>query len=472
MQVTGLASGLDTNAIVQALMASDQQRVTKLQNQQSGITALNGQLTSIQTALQKIATDAQTLGSTALFSNTQNITSSNSSLVGATLTSGANALVGSYQVSVQALATATQHTYTFNSPTSGSDTVTFDNGQQVSLAAGATADDLVNAINSNSKLDVWATVTQEPPSGGGQATIIFSDRNTGAPSSAPYVAATDTGGALSYTGTSTAGTDAQYTLNGTTYYSSSNTISGNSLGTGSTPTEGQGAQETIPGVTLSLNALTGSAPVTIGVGAPAPSTTNVQNAVQQFVTDYNSAISTIQTQLSQTPISSDPTKGTLYNDSDLTQLLSSMRNMMDQSFSGLTGITSMLNIGVSTGATTGTGAVSQNSLSGDLTLDATALTSAMTSNPSGVRSMLTSWSINFSNLVNNEAAPGGTIDSRIQADDSQSSYLATQIQNMTQANTIKQQELVQQFAQMEAALSESQSTSSWLTSQLAALPTP
>jgi flagellar hook-associated protein 2 len=472
LQVTGLASGLDTNAIVQALMASDQQRVTNLQKQQSGITALNSQLTSIQTALQKVATDAQTLGSTSLFANTQNVTSSNSSLVGATLTSGANALVGTYQVSVQALATASQHTYTFNSPTSGSDTITFDNGQQVSLAAGATADDLVNAINSNSNLDVWATVTQEPPSGGGQATIIFSDRNTGAPSGAPYVAATDTAGALSYTGTSIAGTDAQYTLNGTTYYSSSNTISGNSLGTGATPTEGQGAQETIPGVTLSLNALTGSTPVTIGVAAPAPSTTNVQNAVQQFITDYNSAISTIETQLSQTPVSSDPTKGTLYNDSDLTQLLSSMRETMDRSFSGLTGITSMLDIGVSTGATTGTGAISQNALSGDLTLDVSTLTSAMTSNPSGVRSMLTSWSINFSNLVNNEAAPGGTIDGRIQADDSQSSYLGTQIQNMTQANAIKQQELVQQFAQMEAALSQSQSTSSWLTSQLAALPTP
>jgi len=131
----------------------------------------------------------------------------------------------------------------------------------------------------------------------------------------------------------------------------------------------------------------------------------------------------------------------------------------------------MLNIGVSTGATTGTGTVSQSALSGNLTLDTSALTSALTSNPSGVRSMLTSWSINFSNLVNNEAAPAGTIDGRIQADDSQASYLGTQIQNMTQANSVKQQALVQQFAQMEAALSQSQSTSSWLTGQIASLPT-
>ncbi len=471
LQVTGLASGLNTNAIVQALMASQQQQVTNLQNQQTGVNALNSQLKTIQNALQAVANDAQALGGTALFANTQNVASSNSAVVGATLNSNASALVGNYQVGVQALATATQRTYHFNSPTSGSDTVTFDNGQTVSLSAGATADDLVNAINSNSNLDVWATVTQEPPSGGGQATIIFSDRSTGAPSATPYVAATDTAGALSYTGSFTAGTDAQYTINGTSYTSSSNTISGASLGTGSTPTEGQGAQQTIPGVTLSLNALTGSTPATVTVGAPAPSTTNIQNAVQQFVKDYNSAITTIQTQLSETPLSTDPTKGTLYGDSDLTQLLGSMREMMDKSFSGLSGITSMLNIGVSTGATTGTGTVSQSALSGDLTVDTGALTSALTTNPSGVRSMLTSWSINFSNLVNNEAAPGGTIDGRVQADDSQAAYLGNQIQNMTQANLVKQQALVQQFAQMEAALSQSQSTSSWLTGQIASLPT-
>ena len=85
--------------------------------------------------------------------------------------------------------------------------------------------------------------------------------------------------------------------------------------------------------------------------------------------------------------------------------------------------------------------------------------------------MLQSWSINFSFMVNNEAAPGGTISSRIQGDDTQINYLATQIANLNTANTQKQNELVQEFAQMEAVLSSNQSTSSWLTSQIAALPT-
>ena len=238
-------------------------------------------------------------------------------------------------------------------------------------------------------------------------------------------------------------------------------------------TTNSGATQTIPGVSLSLNGVTGSNPVTVTVGSPAPSTQNIQTAVQQFITDYNSAINMIQTQLTQAPSSSGPTQGTLFGDSDLQQLLSTMRNQMDATVGGLTGsITSMLNFGVSTGAASGSAAPSASSISGNLTLDVNSLTQALTSNSTAVHQMLQSWSINFSFMVNEEAAPGGTISSRIDGDDTQVAYLGNQIDNLNQANTQKQSELVQEFAQMEAALSSSQSTSSWLTSQIASLPTP
>jgi flagellar hook-associated protein 2 len=467
MQVTGLASGLDTNAIVQALMATQQQQVTNLQNQQTGLTAMNTQLTNIQSALQKVAADAQALGSPSLFALTQTVSSTNSTLVGATATSNNGAVVGGYQVSVSALASASQKTYSFTSQSSAN-TVTID-GQQISLAAGASADDLVNSVNSNSNLDVWATVTQEA-SGNTPAQIVFSDRQTGEPSG-NYIQVSDTAGALTDTGNDVPGTDAAYTINGgATQYSSSNTISGASLGGTTQPTQGQGATQTIPGVTLSLNGVTGSSPVTVTVGTPAPSTTNIQTAVQQFITDYNSAITMIQTQLTQTPSSSDPTQGTLFGDQDLQQLMSNMRDQMDATVGGLTGsMSSMLDAGVSTGAASGTAAPSQSAISGDLTLDATTLTQALTNNATAVHQMLQSWSISFSSMVNNEAAPGGTIDTRIQGDDTQSNYLTTQISNMQAANAQQQSDLVQEFANMEAALSSSQSTSSWLTSQLNSL---
>jgi flagellar hook-associated protein 2 len=467
LQITGLASGLNTNAVVQALMAVQQQQVTNLQNQQSGITALNSQLTSIQNALQTVAKDAQALGNPSLFANTQAITSTNSTLVGALATSSNGAVVGSYSIGVSALASASQETFTFNSPGSP-DTLTIG-GQQYSLAAGGSADNLVSAINSDPNGKVWATVTQEGTNGG-PSTLVLSDRQTGVPASDDLepTSGTSLTGGTNYI----AGTDAAYTINGgPTLYSSSNTISGASLGGTGKPTQGQGADQTIPGVTLSLNGVTGSTPVTVTVGSPAPSTQNIQTAVQKFVTDYNSAITQIQTQLSQTPSSSDPTQGTLYGDSDLQQMLGSMRQMMTQTINGLTGSTnSMLDIGVSTGSSTGGGTVSQSALAGDLTLDTNALTSALTSNPTAVHQMMQSWSIKFSSLVDGEAAGGGTISTRIQSDSSRSSFLATQIQNLTEANQVKQNQLVQEFAAMEAALSQNQSTSNWLTNQLASLP--
>jgi flagellar hook-associated protein 2 len=467
LQITGLASGLNTNAVIQALMAAQQQQVTNLQNQKTGITTLNSQLTSIQTALQTVANDAQALGSPSLFANSQTITSTNSTLLSASATSSNGAVVGSYSIGVTALASASQETFTFNSPSSP-DTITIG-GHQYSLAAGASADDLASAINSDPNGTAWATVTQEGTNGG-PATVVLSDRQTGVPTGDDLRPTTGT--SLTNPTNYIAGTDAEYTINGSgPYYSSSNTISGASLGGNGQPTQGQGADQTIPGVTLSLNGVTGSTPVTVTVGAPAPSTQNIQTAVQKFITDYNSAITQIQTQLTQTPSSTDPTQGTLYGDSDLQQLLSSMRQMMTATVGGLTGsMTSMLDVGVSTGATTGSAAVSQSALAGDLTLDTNALTTAVTNNPTGVHKMMQSWSIEFSSLVDGEAGPGGTISTRIQSDTSQTSFLTTQIANMTEANQVKQNELVQEFAAMEAALSQNQSTASWLTSQLNALP--
>ncbi|HUA47900.1 MAG TPA: flagellar filament capping protein FliD [Solirubrobacteraceae bacterium] len=469
MQVTGLASGLDTDAIVNALMAADQEQVTNVTNQEDAVTAQNTELTDIQNALQTVANDAQALGDASLFTPTQTVTSTDSTIVNATATGSAGAVVGSYQIQVTALASASQRTFSYTSPTSA-DTVTID-GQQISVNAGTSADSLVSAINSNSNLDVWATVTQES-SNGGPATVVLSSRQTGQPPASGYIDVSDTAGALTDTGNDIAGTDAEYTINGEpqVQYSSSNTISGASLGGSSQPTQGQGATQTIPGITLSLNGLTGSTPVTVNVSSPTVDSSSVQTALQQFVTDYNSAVSLIQTQLTQAPSSSDPTQGTLYGDADLTQLLTNMRDMMDSTLKDLSsGNDNMLDLGVSTGATTGNGAVSQSALNGDLTLDTSTLTSALQNNPNAVQRLLQSWSIQFSNLVNNEAAPGGDITTRIQGNDSQISYYATQIDNMNNANAEKQQQLVQEFADMESALAQSQSTSSWLTSQLSSL---
>jgi flagellar hook-associated protein 2 len=454
LQITGLASGLDTNSIISELMSIAKQPLTALQNQQTGIQSLNTNLTSIQSALQGLASNAQALSSTTLFAPTQTVSSSDSSLVAATAVSGVGAVVGGYQVAVSTMATAAQSTYSFTSQSSPN-TITVTpstsgsagTAQTYNLAPNATAQDLVNAVNADQNGSVWGTVVN--------GNIVFSDRTTGAPSS---FAVSDSAASMSLQGSATPGNNAVYSINGITQPTSpSNTIT-----------------NAIPGVNLTLGGVTtgmAGGGVNVSVSPPNLSTSGIQSAVQTFVSSYNAVLDQINAQLSQTPSNTDPTQGTLYGDRDLSDLLSNMRTAMYTGGSGLpSGMASMLDIGVSTGATTGASTPNQNAITGHLTIDASALTNAIQSNPSGVTAVLKSWSQSFANMVNAVGEVGGTIDSRIQGDNSQLSDLTNQISTMQSGLTDKQAQLTQQFAALEGVLSQNQSTSAWLTSQLAALP--
>ncbi len=457
LQVTGLASGLDTNSIVQALVGPEQQRITNTTNQENAASAQASELQKIQTDLQTVATDAQALMDPSLFDDTQAVTSTSPTVISAAASSGVGAVQGGYEVGVTALAAAAQKTFSYTPPPSGSSAyaLTID-GKNVTMSPGESIASFVQAINSNSKLDVYAAATTVNTDGSG--TVVLSDRLTGDQGNS-YINVTDPGTALTQTtdqqSANFEGQDAQYTINGVAQQpSTSNTLT-----------------TAIPGVTLTLNGTTAaSGPVTVDVSAPAPSESNVQSAVQTFITAYNSVIGEIQAQVSQSPSSSQPTQGTLYSDPGLSDLLTSMRQAMYATQSGTApGLTSMLDLGVSTGAAAGNAAPSQSAIDGNLTLNAATLQSAMQSDAGGVQSVLIGWANSFASIVDNQAGPGGIIDTRVNQDHSQASDLASQIATMNQALQLKEAQLEQQFAQMESALSQNQSESSWLTSQISKL---
>ncbi len=441
LQITGLASGLNTNQIISEEMSIYQQPVTNLQNQQTGLTTMNKELTSIQSEVQTLSADALAVGDPTLFETQQSVTSSDPTRVTATSATGAG--VGGYQVSVSQLANSAQATYGFTAPTSGSDSITI-NGSAYTIGSGESIQDFVDSVNGDQTGSVYAAATNS-------GTVVFSSRQTGASSS---VSVSDSGSSLALQ-SSKAGQDALFSVDGTSGSSSSNSVT-NAIG----------------GVTLTLTGVTTtSGPITVNVGAPAPNSTNISNAISTFVTQYNKVISDIQTQLSQAPSSTDPTQGTLYGDPELQDLLTSMRSMMYSSGSGLpAGAATMDDIGVSTGATTGNGAEAASALAGNLTLDPTVLSNMLSSNASGVQAIMKNWSSSFVSLADNASDPGGTIASRITGDNSQISNLGNQISSMQSALTDKQNFLVQEYAQLEAALSSNQSQSSWLTSQIASLP--
>jgi flagellar hook-associated protein 2 len=443
IQVTGLASGLDTAKIVSQLMDIQKRPVTVLQNQQKILQARNTQLTSIQGALKKVNADALALMDPRVYRGTQKATSSDSTRVAATTTSGAG--VGGYQISVGQLANAGQRTFSFTAPASDG-TISID-GHDTSVAAGASIYDLADAINNDQSASVYAAATDT-------GTLVLSNRNTG-DTGPGFIAVSGADGVLSeQAGRAKQGQNATYTVDGVPGTSSSNVVPG-----------------AIPGVTLNLTGVTTtSGPVTVNVGAPAADSSKVESAINQFVTDYNAALSSIQTQLSTKPTSSDPTQGTLYGDNQLKGLLSSMRSLMIKGGAGLpAGMATMLDLGVSTGAAS-SGGPTASELAGNLTLNASTLEAALKSNSTTVQKVVGSWATNMATTINNYSGLGGTIDVRLSGDSRQVATLTRRIGTMQSALDDRQNHLTRQFALLEAALSGNQSTSNWLNSQINALP--
>lgn len=444
----GLGSGLNTNEIITALMGVEREPITHLTDQQSTLEGQSAQLKAIQGNLTQLTFDAQELGSPLLFLSSQTAASSEPTRVAASATSGA--AVGGYEVEVTQLANSSQRTFTFKSP-AAAETITIE-GKEIEVAAGATIEDLVKAINSDSTATVYAAAV-------GTETVVLSTRETGA-TGAGFIAVTDAGGTLvEQAGTAKEGKDAKYTIDGVEESSASNRLT-----------------SAIPGVTLELKALTTTTgPVSIDVQPPALNASKVVAQVQAFVSLYNSTIAGIQTQLTTKPPTSPQSAeelqtGTLFGDFDLTSLLDTARQAIYEPGAGLpAAMSSLADIGISTGAPTGSGTPSQSALEGQLTLNTAELESAIQANPTGVEEMLQSWSTGFQNILNVEAAPGGTLDTRIEGDSTQVTELGSRITTMNEMLAIRQKTLQAEFLAMETVVSQNQSQSAWLSAQLATM---
>ncbi len=448
MQITGLASGLNTNAIISAELAEAELPITNMQTQVAGLGTEDNTFSALQSSLTTVQLDAQALGDPTLFNPSQAVSSSNPDLVTASATDGVGGVIGGSVLTVTNLASAAQRSFTFSSP-NADDTITID-GQQVALQAGATSQDLADSINSNSNMDVWAAATN-----GGQ--VVLSSRTTG-DNGSNFIQVTDPGSALvEQTALAQNGQDAQYTLNGTPGSSTTDTVTG-----------------AIPGVTLTLNGVTGTDnPVTINVQQPAANVTSIEAAVNQFVTDYNSAIASLESSVDTEPSNTanggtyNPDAGSLFGDTELSDLLNQMRTSMYTAGAGLpTGMASLPDIGISTGESTGS--VQQQSLTGQLVVDQAQLTNAIQSDPNGVQQVLAKWSQSFYSLVESAASPAGSLAARIAGNGAEISTLNDQITSMQALYTQQQKDMQEQWAQVESTLSQLQSQGSAFSSSYTA----
>lgn len=454
LNIGGLASGLDTNSIIDQLMAIERLPRTRLDAKASLLTAKQSVLADFQSRLRSVESAAQGLRSVGLWAQAQTTSSSDPTRLSAAIVAGSGAGVGGYQVEVAQLANAAQRTYSFVSPASAG-TITID-GHDTAVAANATIGDVVSAINSDSSATVYAAATD-------RGTLVLSARTTG-DTGTGFIAVTDGTGALTeQTGKAKQGRDAQFIVDGVAGSSTSNEVT-----------------NAIAGVRLSLRGVTTvSGPITVSVGAPTVNADAVKDKLRAFVDVYNSTVDAIRARLDERSVKSPTTDeqrqaGMLNGDTTLTAILSQMRQAIYTPIRGLPdGMSALADLGVSTGSASAT--ISRDALAGKLELDDAKLDAALASNPQGVRDLLAGpsnaggWARTFERIVHGFDTTGGTIDVRITGADAELKRLQQSMADMDERLAIKEQSLRARFTAMESALAQSQAQGSWLSGQLSSL---
>ncbi len=153
-----------------------------------------------------------------------------------------------------------------------------------------------------------------------------------------------------------------------------------------TPTSGSTARSTptgrrtssptsCPASSSTLKAATSGASVGITVGAAGTNTEAVTSKVQAFVDQYNSTIDFIQSKLDEERVArpqtqSDREKGILRGDTGLSILLSRLRSSATDVVSGRpVALDQLSEIGITTGKSTGSGTPDPNAVAGKLSFD-------------------------------------------------------------------------------------------------------
>ncbi|MEA2449461.1 MAG: flagellar hook-associated protein 2 [Thermoleophilaceae bacterium] len=465
----GLASGLDTNSIIDQLMAIERQPQDRLKLRQTTIDARKSALSDVATRLKNLRLAAQDLKSPTLWLDTQSIDVNDASKVAATRTGGAG--TGAYQLTVTQLASSSQHWVDFpTAPLAADDTISFTYGpagapvtKAITIGAGSDITAAANTINSDAGSPVYASVVTLQD---GTKQLAFSSKATG---EASDFTVSDSDGQIAEVAAKwVPGQDAKGKVGTQDFQSSTNVVT-----------------SAIPGVQLTLKGTTGASPVTITVGAPGPDQAAVSAKVKAFVDQYNSTIDFIRSKVNEPPVvkpqtAADYTKGVLYGDSALNALLGNMRIALTDQYAENDGnpqsLDQLSELGISTGAAVGSGTLNQDSVAGKLTFDAAKFASAMATDQLSVRNLLggnTSVADGFAKKFDDLLAPtvqaGGTLEASIASQDAQKKSISDQIARMDDLLKQKQEMLKQQFTAMEKALSQSQSQGQWLTGQINAL---
>lgn len=333
--------GIDVNGVVTELQAAQSGQVTAWQEDQTTLQTQATAISTINSDLSNLATAAQGLtGSNGALTGVT-ASSSESAIVNATAAAGAAS--ADYTVVVSSLAsTGTLYTDSVaNASTSiladgqPSGELTFQiggsSGTTAAIAITASSNDtltaLAQSINTQSTANKWGVTASVITDANGAHLAIYSN----ATGSSGALALSTVSGANTTTLTfepPVGGTNANITINGVPYASTTNTVTG-----------------AIADVTLNLVSADSATPVAVTVG---PDTTAITNSINNFVTEYNTVIGDINNQFAIN--SATNTQGPLGSDTYLRDLQSSLLAQVSYTTTDPTsvssGLTNLASLGI------------------------------------------------------------------------------------------------------------------------------
>jgi flagellar hook-associated protein 2 len=446
-------SVINVSSLVSQLVAATQApQQALITNQTQAVTTQISSLGTLKSALSTFQSSLSALDAPSAF-NAQAATSSNTTVFTATVGSGAP--VGTYNVTISALAQAQQ---LLSKSSFGDGTTAIGTGTlQLSLGAtnfnvdigsgDDTLDGIAAAINSASgNPGITATILQ----GTNGAQLLLSSTQSGAANTI-QVSESDAGNALTaltYSSTATGNytvqskaQDASYSVAGVAATSPSNTIT-----------------SALNGVTLDLTGTTTSTgPVTLNISTD---TTTIESNISAFVTAYNTLAGSFSS-LGGFDAATG-TAGPMLGNALLTGIKSQIQNALYSVVNtGSPTYNSLASIGITTNSD-GTLSLNQNTLSTALATNFSAV-SSLFSGTNGVAA-------NLNSQITTALAANGAIATDSQTLVTQENSLSKQTTTLNAQMATLSASLTQQYSALNTLLSSLQTTSAYLTQAFASLP--
>jgi len=434
--LTTSGSGIDVTAIVDQILAADRAPERIWQARQASLLTQAAALTTISSDLADLKTKINALKDVLGAITAKVATSSQSGIV--TATAQPTAASGVHTVIVQNLATSSSY---YTDPVASS-SATFATGT-FSLTVGSTTtpltvdgtnntlDGLVNYLNGK-KLGITASVINDV----GGSRLALTSNSTGLRSDLTVTGNT-TG--LNFT-KSAAGTNASFSIDGVPLSSTTNTVTG-----------------ALPGIALTLVSAAPTTPVRLTIGSD---TNKATQAVNDFVTSYNTLMGLINSQFAFNPATN--TAGPLGADSSLRSLQSSLLSDVTYSITGNNGFVNLASMGVNMAN------------DGSLSVDSTQLKDTLTNHFSDFQNffqsldpLLSGFAYQFAADMSHLTDPtSGIIQLDLNQNSNTQKNLTDEITNFEDRLAQTRQQLITQYSQVDAALRQFPLIMQQITSQL------